>query len=157
MPGFDAIYKQTVSLFNRVDVNGEMFWYVSVLSGVHLKIDRSVIVSTYGEQAQDNAMLHIMYSPSGNDAVVKLADGSSKIYLPPKAFRSFGSPSENITFAYGDNFDFIMAGVYDESVVEDGDYKHGFYNYMNKTYDNIFAITNCSKFNLIPHFEITAR
>ena len=157
MPGFEAIYKQTVSLFNRKEENNVTFWYVSVLPGVHLKIDRSIIVSTYGEQAQDNAMLHIQYVPSGEDAVIRLADGGTKIYLPPKAFRSIGDPVENITFAYGDNFDFIMAGVYDGEIVNDVEYRHGFYNYMNKTYDNVFAITNCSKFNLIPHFEITGR
>jgi hypothetical protein len=158
MPGFDAIYKQTVTLFNRKDVDGVTFWYVSVLAGVHLKIDRAIMISTYGEQASDNAMLHIQYTPNGRDAVVKLADGSSRIYLPPKAFRSFGDPMENITFAFGDNFDFIIAGEHDLfGPINDEEYKSGFFNYMNKTYDNVFAITNCSKFNLIPHFEITAR
>ena len=41
--------------------------------------------------------------------------------------------------------------------IDDDDFKGGFFNYMNKTYDEVFAITNVSKFNLIPHFEITAK
>ena len=157
MPGFDAIYKQTVTLFNRKDVNGVTFWYATVLNGVHLKIDRSIIISTYGEQAADNAMLHIQYEPSGDNAVVSVS-GGSRIYMMPKVYRSSGDPDSNITFAFGDKFDFIYAGVYGESgPFNDEDYKDGFFNYMNKTYDEVFAITNCSKFNLIPHFEITAR
>ena len=157
MPGFDAIYKQVVTVFNRVEEYGATIWHPSVIHGVHLIIDRSIIVSTYGEQASDNAKLHIRYTPSSEGAVV-LTDGGGKIYLPPKEFRAMGSPDSNITFAFGDNFDFIMEGIYGELMpIADDDYKSGFFNYMNKTYDNVFAITNCSKFNLIPHFEIVAR
>lgn len=157
MPGFDAIYKQVVTLFNRKDVDGVTYWYPSVISGVHLVIDKSIIISTYGEQAQDNAMLHIQYKVSGGDAVVETGDGS-KAYMMPKVFRAMGDPDKNITFAYGDNFDFIMSGAYDGvGPINDEDYKNGFFNYMNKTHDEVFAITRVAKFNLIPHFEITAR
>ena len=153
MPGFDAIYKQTVTVFNRKDVDGVTYWYPTVLSGVHLVIDQSIIISTYGEQAQDNAMLHVMYKKVGKDAVI-----GGKTYMTPKAFRASGDPSENITFSYGDNFDFIMSGAYSGTgPINDTEYKHGFFNYMNKTYDEVFAITRVAKFNLIPHFEITAR
>ena len=73
-------------------------------------------------------------------------------------FRSEGNPNENITFAFGNDFDFIYEGVYTwvGPIIDDA-YKSGFYNYMNKAYDNVFAISSCSKYNLIPHFEITAR
>ena len=233
MPGFDALYKQTVTLFNRKDVGGVTYWYVSVLSGVHLIIDRGIIISTYGEQATDNAKLHIQYSPTGDGGLITLANGTKKSYLKPKVFRATGNPDSNITFAFGDNFDFIMDGVFTEETLTatvksdanvtasvsdqrwkksrfgktgtyvfvyngsgwtyggvainlanigvtvtgtpnvndtitvkyvssdgpicDNDYKSGFFNYMNKTYDNVFAITTVSKFNLIPHFEIAAK
>ena len=157
MPGFDALYKQTVTLFNRKQMSGATYWYVSVLDGVHLIIDRAAIISTYGEQATDNAKLHIRYSPSGEDAVVQTRDGG-KVYLKPKAFRAADDVSENITFGFGNEFDFIMAGVYpDEGPICDDDYKSGFFNHMNKTYDDVFAISSVSKFNLIPHFEIAAK
>ena len=158
MPGFDALYKQTVTLFNRVDVNGVTYWYPSVIAGVHLIIDRAIIISTYGEQATDNARLHIQYEPSEDGAVVTLADGSKRTYMTPKTFRASGDPDENITFSFGDNFDFIMEGMYSEpGPINDEAYKSGFFNYMNKNFDNVFAISSVSKFNLIPHFEIAAK
>lgn len=152
MPSFDAIYKQTVTLFNRVDYDGTVLWYPTVLENVHLVVDRSIIISTYGEQAQDNAKLHIRYAPSSGGPVI-----GSKVYMQPKEFQRIGVPGKNITFAFGDEFDFFIEGLYDTDPINDDDYPKGFFNYMNKTYDNVFSITNVSKFNLIPHFEITAR
>lgn len=151
--GFESLYKQTVTIFNRVETNEATLWYPTVIENVHLMIDRAIIISTYGEQSQDNARLHIRYAPSGEDAIV-----AGKIYMTPKVFRASGNPANNITFAFGDAFDFIKSGAYSESgPINDDDYKGGFFNYMNKTYDEVFAITNVSKFNLLPHFEITAK
>ena len=232
MPGFDALYKQTVTLFNRKEVGDETFWHVSVLDGVHLIIDRAAIISTYGEQATDNAKLHIRYTPSKSGAVVATRGGARTV-LKPKEFRAYGNPSTNITFAFGNEFDFIMAGVFDEYIlhcsveskqqvsatiddavwrssplsvtgdyefsydgngwtyggvsvnlssygitvtgepaendtinvvyvspegpIPDDEYRSGFFNYMNKEHDDVFAISSVSKFNLIPHFEIAAK
>lgn len=151
--GFEALYKQTVTLFNRVQEGESVVWYPTILKNVHLIIDRSIIISTYGEQSSDNAKLHVRYSVTGDGAVV-----NGKVYMPPKEFRAHGNPSENITFAFGDEFDFFMAGEYPDTFpVNDDSYRNGFFNYMNKTYDEVFAISNVSKFNLIPHFEIVAR
>ena len=153
MPGFDAIYKQTVTLFNRKDVDGVTYWYPTVLENVHWIVDQSIIISTYGEQSTDNAMLHVRYTPSSGGAVI-----GDKTYMTPKVFRNSGDPSVNITFAYGDEFDFIMSGAYEGAgPINDEDYRNGFFNYMNKMYDEVFAITKAAKFNLIPHFEIVAR
>jgi hypothetical protein len=153
MPGFEALYKQTVTLFNRKDVDGVTFWYPTVIEDVHLIIDRSTIIATYGEQASDNAELHIRYLPDGDSAIV-----ADKVYMRPKEFRASGDPETNLTFAFGEDFDFIMAGVYEgSSPINDEEYRNGFFNYMNKAYDEVFAITSVSKFNLIPHFEIAAR
>lgn len=158
MPGFEAIYKQTITLFNRKDVEGVTYWYPTVIRNVHLKIDRSIIISTYGEEAKDNAMLHIRYTPSGGNALIYTDGYGSKVYMTPKEFKNYGSVDENITFSFGDEFDFIIEGEHgDIGVVNDEDYSNGFFNYMNKTYDHVFAITQVARFNLIPHFEITAR
>lgn len=151
--GFEQIYKQTVTVFNRVKSGDDTFWYPTVIPKVHLITDRSIIISTYGEQSADNAKLHIRYTPRDGQTVV-----NGKTYLPPKQFRAEGVPGSNITFAFGDDFDFIMEGAYaGAGPIDDAAYKNGFYNYMNKTYDNVFAISGCSKFNLLPHFEISAR
>ena len=157
MPGFEAIYKQTVTVFNRKNVDGVTYWYPNVIQNVHLVIDRSIVIATYGEEAKDNALLHIRYTPYGEDARI-LVGGGFKTYMKPKEFRSSGDVDENITFGFGDEFDFIMEGDHgDIGVVNDEEYNNGFFNYMNKAYDNVFAISQAAKFNLIPHFEITER
>lgn len=153
MASFDDIYKQTITLFNRKTVDGVTMWHPFVIDGVHLIMDKSIIISTYGEQSQDNARVHIRYTPTGSGALV-----NGKIYMLPKEWNRAGEPSENFTLGYGDNFDFIMEGNYGSlDPIADSDYRNGFYNYMNKNYDNVFAISTVSKFNLIPHFEIGAR
>lgn len=177
MPGFDALYKQRVTLFNRIDMlkspavagmgvagvtvaggnnakkEYSTYWVPILLEKVHLIIDRSIIISTYGEQAADNAKLHVRYSPSGETAVIQ-----GRTYYRPKEYARRGSSEGAISFQFGDSFDFFIEGDYTNlGIVDDEDYQSGFYNYMNKTYDNVFAITNVSKFNLIPHFEIVAR
>jgi len=153
MASFDDIYQQTITLFNRQTVNGVTTWYPFVISGVHLIMDKAIIISTYGEQSQDNAKVHIRYVPSADGAVVR-----GKTYMLPKQFARDGDPTRNFTLGIGDAFDFIMEGDYgSESPIADADYRNGFYNYMNKNYDNVFAISTVSKFNLIPHFEIGAK
>ena len=153
MADFDDIYRQTITLFNRRTVNEVTAWYPFLIEGVHLIMDKSIIISTYGEQSQDNVKIHIRYVPSEDGAVV-----NGKVYMLPKQWNREGDPSKNFTLSFGDNFDFIMEGDYGSDVpVMDDAYPKGFYNYMNKNYDNVFAISNVSKFNLIPHFEVGAR
>ena len=164
MPGFEALYKQTVTLFQRVTVienSGDSHagktvtthWVPILLENVHLIVDRAIIVATYGEQATDNARLHVRYNRSGTDAIV-----AGRVYYTPKDFARLGDSSGAISFKFGELFDFFIEGDYtDLGVVNDDSYKNGFYNYMNRTFDNVFVITNVSKYNLIPHFEITAK
>ena len=158
MAGFDVLYKQTVTLFNRVErPGGDIIWYPRVLTGVHLVTDHSSSWNTYGGQQGDNVRLHVRYTQS--------ADGRALIggltYVNRKEWRSLKSIDRYITFGYGDNndFDFFMEGKFSPiTVISDSDYsRNGFYNYMNKNYENVFAITSVSKYNLIPHFEIMAR
>ena len=153
MAGFEAIYTQTATLFNRVNADGDIYWYPTVLENVHLIIDKAVLISTYGEHCTDNARLHIRYTTQGGNVLVQ-----GKKYRLPKEFRRDGDPEEDITFTPGDEFDFIMEGEFGSTVpVKDSDFRSGFFNYMNRAYDNVFAITSAAKFNLIPHFEIGAR
>lgn len=159
MPNFDAIYKQTVTLFNRVkgSYGEELLWYPTIIEGVHLIIDKSSAWNNYGGKASDNARLHIRYSVEDGNIMV-----AGKQWYEPKAWRRLEKPEKAITFAYGDNddFDFFIEGAFDEfeePISDDRYERKGFYGYMNERYDNIFAITSVSKFNLIPHFEITAR
>jgi hypothetical protein len=64
----------------------------------------------------------------------------------------------SLTFSDGQEFDFFIAGEWgDGSPISDDAYGiDGFYNYMNRTFDNVFAITSVGgPYTVIPHFEIT--
>lgn len=157
MLGFDVLYKQTITLFNRVTAYGdELLWYPTVIEGVHLIVDKSSAWNSYGGQATDNARVHVRYTVSGDDIIV-----AGKKWVEPKAYRRLERQDGFITFSYGDNddFDFFIEGVYEGTApIPDNLYeRRGFYNFMNSTHDNVFAVKSVSKYNLIPHFEIMAR
>lgn len=176
MPGFDALYKQTVTMFNRVrDDEDEDYFIPTVLENVHLIIDHSAIWNTYGGQQSDNVRLHVRYSQSNGDVLI-----GNKRYIEPKEWKKSDSYDGIITFRYGNDndFDFFVKGVFepdemsltneiiingnevsfDGGAIADSYYeRHGFYNYLNKMYDHVFAVNAVSQYNLIPHFEIMAR
>lgn len=167
MSELDVLYQDTITLFNRyISKDNEYaqettYWVPTVLTGVHLMLDRAKIISTYGENASDNAMVNIRYTGGRNAPVIQ-----GKKFLQPKEFRKqyLGDLEEYITFSLGDDFDFFVAGRWnglDDIVgnIDDDVYMNwgGFMNYMNSEYDNVFAITGFSQYNLIPHFTITAR
>ena len=158
MPGFDALYKQTVTLFNRVTTpSGETIWYPRLLTGVHLITDHSASWNNYGGQQGDNVRLHVRYTPRTDGRAII----AGKVYANRKEWKTLSSIDGYITFGYGndDDFDFFVEGKCGfTSAVKDSDYpRSGFYNYMNKIHENVFAINSVSKYNLIPHFEIMAR
>lgn len=170
MPGFDALYKQTVTLFNRVKgmYGEEILWYPTVLEGVHLFVDKSANWNSYGGQASDNTRLHVRYTLSDGGVFIRCKDpdGSDKPafkpWYEPKAWRRLDRPHDALTFAFGsnDDFDFFVEGAFEEfdSPISDAAFERkGFYNYMNARYDNVFAVTSVSKYDLIPHFVITGR
>lgn len=157
MPNFEVLYKQTITLFNRLreEDSDEIVWYPKVLNGVHLVVDKSSAWGMQGGREVDNIRLHVRYQISGENIMV-----SGYPWHEPKAWRRLKQPDGTITFGFGDDdFDFFIEGVFHEfaSPISDDEYKKGFYNYMNANYDNVFAITSVSKYNLIPHFEIMAR
>jgi hypothetical protein len=159
MSAFDALYKQTVTVFNRVKgaYGEDTLWYPTVIEKCHLIVDKASTWSSNGGRTSDNARLHVRYTTDSGRIIV-----ASKQWYEPKAWANLARREEGITFRHGDNddFDFFMEGVFDDvpGPISDEQFdRKGFYNYMNKKYDNVFAITSVSKYNLIPHFEITAR
>lgn len=170
MSALNAIYDQTVTVFNRVPGrNGEpTMWYPTVIDGVHLMANQSSNWNGHGGKSSDDVKLHIPYTWHGDDAMITCRAGTEKSstmqkkWYKPKDWRREEDPEEGITFAFGENddFDFFIEGVYEEFTepISDMDYERkGFYGYMNKMYDNVFVISSVQKFSLIPHFEITAR
>ncbi|MBO6267731.1 MAG: hypothetical protein J6N19_01135 [Clostridium sp.] len=170
MAGFEAIYKQTVTLFNRVPIahdSGEFIWYPTVLEGVHLVTDESASWNNNGGMKNDNVRLHVRYLVSGTDALIKCRNpGETEVvqkkYYLPKEYRRLLAPEEAITFQFGNKYyDFFIEGELDEDFpvpISDVSFtRQGFLDYMNTRYDHVFVITSVSKYNLIPHFEIMAR
>lgn len=148
------MYKDTISLFNRKP--GERgqgdTWYPTVIKGVNLNIDRAAILAKYGAEAQDNAVLHIRYTRDGENIIV-----AGKPWMAPKAW---DGTEDSLTFASGTNFDFFWWGEWDGGIVSDGDSRwstEGFYNYMNRTHDYVFAVSSVAIYSVIPHFEIMGK
>lgn len=158
--GLELIYQQTVTLFNRYE-NSEksLVWIPTVLTGVHLVMDKAKLISMYGENTTDNVMLHILYDKNEEGNIVV----GDKLYVLPREFEKLSDKDGYITFQMGDKFDFFMEGIWtvdgqeSDAEISDDSYKNGFYNYMNHSFDNVFAVTSCARYSLIPHFEITGR
>ena len=146
------MYQDTITLFNRKP--GERgqgdTWYPTVIKNVNLNIDRAAILAKYGAESQDNAVLHIQYHRDGENILV-----SEKPWMPPK---SWDKTEDSITFASGNNFDFFWLGEWDGGIVTDSEYMdEGFYNFMNRTHDYVFAVTSVAMYSVIPHFEIMGK
>lgn len=146
------MYKDTVTLFNRKP--GERgqgdTWYPTIIKGVNLNIDRAAILAKYGSESQDNAMLSVPYKRDGTNVIV-----AGKPWMPPK---EWDRTEDAVTFASGNDFDFFWKGEWDGGIVTDAEYlDEGFYNYMNRTRDYVFAVSSVAMYSVIPHFEIMGK
>lgn len=139
------MYKDTITLFKR---DPDRRWFPTVIRGVNLNMDRAAIVAKYGEQSSDAAVLNIRYTVEDGQIVV-----GGKPWVPPKEWQD----ESQVTFTSGNDFDFFWLGEWTDGTVDDRTYQGGFYQWMNKNYDFVFAITGFSMFSDIPHFEVTAR
>lgn len=148
------MYSDTVTIFNRYESRLGDMWYPTVLRGVNFMSDRSAIVQKYGEQSKDNAVVNVRYDNVNGKVFVV-----GKEYFPPKEWdrQTNDMLAETITFTPGEKFDFFYLGEYSEEPISDDDYMEGFYDYMNSTFDGVYAITSVAKLDLIPHFEITGK
>lgn len=151
------MYDNTVTLFNRK--KGERgqgdTWYPSVLRNVHLIMDKAAILSKYGAEAADNAVLNVRYQVDGEKKMV-----GEKPWLPQKAWQKDDDPAKSLTFTGGEAFDFFWLGEWTGGVVSDADYSTdlSFYDYMNRMYDHVFAVSSVGgPYSVIPHFEIMGK
>lgn len=170
MSGLDTIYAQTVTVFTRIPAKygNPTMWVPTVIEGVHLIVSKSSTWSSNGGKNADNAKLHVRYKHESGECVITCAPDlggygdTEKVWHEPKAWRRAPDGEKEITFSHGENddFDFFVEGAiteFTEPIIDDNFERVGFYGYMNSMYDNVFVITGVQKFNLIPHFEITAR
>ena len=155
------MYEKTVTIFNYYEsaTTGDAYWYPHVLSNVDLNTDRGAIIKKYGADAVDNSQLHILYGVNqSGQKVIADKDSNAVPWLPHKEWQKQTNDllSETLTFSPED--DFFWEGEWDKGVVNDDDYRGGFYQYMNENRDNVFKITSVGgPYSLIPHFEILAK
>lgn len=148
------MYKDTITLFcNYKDQQKNVTWYPTVLRNVNLNMDKAAIVAKYGAESQDNAVLNVQYQVTDGNIMV-----GDKTWLPPKEWdrQTNDLLTTSLTFTDGQEFDFFYVGEWpDENPIRDEDYGiDGFYNYMNRYYDYVFAITSVAQYSVISHFEI---
>ena len=153
-----ALHSDTITLFNgyysRIDGST---WYPTVISGVHLDIDKAANIAKYGADTDDVVTANIPY---------KLEDGKKMI-----AGKEWKTPIEwekqvnddmrkTVTFSAEEQTpDFFWFGEWEgEESISDDDYGGNFLEYMKSNYDNVFTITSVgSNYKLIPHVEIVGK
>lgn len=158
------MYDKKITLFNYCEdpETEKASWYPHVLSNVDLNTDKGAILKKYGSDTTDNAQLHIAYymhaTDPEDDRIMIATAGGMFPWIPPKKWKRQTNNllSETLTFSPED--DFFWEGKWDKGVVNDADYRNGFYQYMNQNKDNVFKITSVSEpYTVIPHFEILAK
>lgn len=151
------MYQDTITLFNRKpgDRGKPDTWYPTVIRNVNLNIDRAAILAKYGAESQDNASLLIHYQKKNGEVYIPCDAETEKQWMPPK---KWDKTEDSLTFTAGTNFDFFWKGEWTGGIVSDSDYGgEGFYNYMNRTHDYVFAISAVAMYSVIPHFEIMGK
>lgn len=151
------MYDATVTIFNYYESNISAVWYSHVLSGVHLETDRGQIIKKYGPDSTDNAELHITYINKSGKKIITDSENRELLWMPPKGWSCQINDELPNTITFGPD-DFFMEGNWTEKIVDDSNYKEGFYGYMNERYDFVFKISSVGgPYTVIPHFEILAK
>lgn len=127
---------KVVTVFNRF-YDGKEHWYPTLLEGVDLVISQGANVSKSGMADADVAKLYV------DDSDLP------KRYLPPIEYGKQEHPEEYITFNSAK--DFFVEG---DATSQDTEVAN-FFDYMRKTYDNVFKVTTADRYeDILPHFEI---
>lgn len=148
------MYHDTVTIFTRNRSRLGDMWYPTILHDVNVNTDRANIVSRYGEQAADSAVLNVMYEEFDGQKRIE-----GKRFLKPKEWDAQVNDdiADSITFHTGEDFDIFYLGIFSSEPIADDDYDEGFYDFMQANFDDVYAITGYSEFSVIPHFEIIGR
>lgn len=141
------MYRDTVTVFNRVKTKNGDVWYPKILRGVNLNKDRGAIVAKYGEESQDNAILNVRLNGS------KVGEYD---YYTPVEWQRLEDKTNAVTFAPED---FFYEGEWTgSSPAADENYGDlSFFEYMTKNFDFVYKITTIGYFSVIPHIEVAGR
>lgn len=147
------MYEDTVTVFNRRVEEGKTTWYPTVIEGVHVDCSFAAASAGYGCGRDCKAAVMIPYiRMEGAPAV------AGKLFLPPKLWRRVDEPAMYVTFTGGEDFDFFVTEDWvGTDPVEDGAYDGGFYGYMARTRDDVFAVAEVCRYDALPHFEVSGR
>ena len=86
-----------------------------------------------------------------------IKNGKILPWVPPKEWKMQINNALEDTITFSDE-SFFWEGEWTGGTVTDGDYRSGFYQYMNENKDNVFKITSVGgPYALIPHFEILGK
>jgi len=147
-----------VTIFNFYESTTSAVWYPHIISGVSLYTDRGAIVKKYGSDSKDSAELHIAYTDSDGSKFITDTDGNSLPWLPPKEWKAQTNDLLENSITFNAETDFFVEGTWDGGMVNEDDYKQGFYAYINNKRDFCYKITSVGgPYTLIPHFEILAK
>ena len=167
------------------DQTGNVYYYPTVLQHVDLITDKVANIVRTGIDSADTASLHVAYTPDNGTIMVQgkkwLSPKAWKAQTNEELPGTITFANEDF-FVLGDYcvkkeqaylIDNNGAYVQDHEkmpistiverqmygVVKDAEYTsrvdRGFYDYMNKKYDNVLSISNVGgPYRLIPHFEI---
>lgn len=158
------MYRDTVTLYNKYQVEGKDYWQPTILKDVDVNVTNALTESgagrgyrstSFGTVAEDTAKLHIKLK--GEKSNITVQEHGFKF---PKDWKSSSSVAGCITFQPDCDF-FWIGEETDLSPKEDESFMSGtiggFYDYMNKNHDNVYVITNYSVFSVIPHFEVIGK
>lgn len=146
------MYSETVTIFNKLKTAQGTTWYPTVLHNVDLITDKGANIKKTGLESADTANLHIRYTFV--DGAITVA---GKAYKRPKEWATQSETGFTASLTFTASVDFFIRGEYPETPVNDANpaYKNGFYDYINKTRDDVYLINTVGgPYKLIPHFEI---
>ena len=143
------MFDTTVTIFNQQ--NG--VWYPHIIHHAQISRDRGYLIRAYGAESNDSIAVFVHYGVNNGSLTID----DTYDYVAPIEYDSVADPSKSITFRGGTKFDIIFVGEY-STVENDSSYQKGFFEYMKRTYDGVYAVNNVAgAFMNIPHFEITGR
>ncbi len=76
------MYKDSITLFNRLKKPEGDLWYPTVINGVNLNIDKGAVVKQYGPETTDSCVLNVKYKKQGNDILI-----GDKLWIPPREWQ----------------------------------------------------------------------
>ena len=141
--------QDVVTVFNRRDG----LWYPTVLEGVHIQRRAAVEEDRLGTRRADEVLVLAPYTVEEGRITV-----GGKEYLPPRQWRRAAAPEGAVTFTCGEAFDILLLGRWEEDgPAEDSRWPEGFYGWLDRERDGVYALAAVKRFDALPHFELTGR